>query len=380
MCTRRVFANNNNLTFTDYNCAIKGQQIYLNLRSKGCNVDDRTYKVKHNEIVNFLDYDTFINITRTYFRHYGPANCSFNAPASINEAKESFLCYKQLLSHIKDCDYCCKCKNITQICDCKDVKNILYPYGNYFNKPYTLNDFSDKDFKFPIKLQFNQCSECHTAGCHGECRKLVPICNEASYDCGPNSCCEPPKPIRGCIDKCAKRCMGKTCCNPCARGNCCGGCKVDICHKPPPCLNNVYPSQHQFMYYKSGCDPCGSNKNYDEEKRINAYSVYPQINKNCFRNNIKSDCGDRRVVNTIDAIDYRIDYRPEAIHEYGKGIYPQINRYACYNNERCLPITNNCNPCGFVKKKCNPCCDTSPCGLNCDVCANAKPLFARRPY
>ena len=294
MCSRRVFANNIDLNSSEYISSIKGEQIYRNLRSKGSNIKDNNYTVVNNEISNFSDYNTFLNLSRAYFRHYGPNISIYQAPKSINEAKTSFIYNNQLLSNIKDCNYCNICKKNTIVCECKEDKNILYPYGNNCNKSYHLNDYSDTDFKFPVKLTFidsENCSDNHN-NCHNEHKKLVPICNEFSYgkkccnscdsgsncgsrcgsNCGSNCGCGKIETKKGCMNKCVKKCTKTTDCNPC-RKSCC----ENPCERPQKCLNNVYPSQHQFMYYKSGYGQCYINENFDQESRMKAYAIYPKI-------------------------------------------------------------------------------------------------------
>jgi hypothetical protein len=376
MCSRRVFANNNNINYIDYYSSLNGQSMYKNLKSKGSNVNDINYKVINNQITNFLDYQTFLNITKAYFRQYGIVEKSYSAPYSINDSKTSFLCYNQLLSHIKDCDFCCKCKNITKICDCKDVKNILYPYGNYIEQTYTQNDYSIKDFNFPVKLQINNNNECNNLQCNGTCKKLVPICSEASYGCSNESSCGTHIKKREYTDKCAKKCSGNKCCNPCEKGNCCGTCKKDCCSKPVnSCLNNVYPSQHQFMYYKTNCGPCVSNVDYDVAKRISAYSIYPQINSNSLVNHIQSSTNFKDTSNYYTNIksNYNESIKYSEEKKIGLGIYPQIPHYSSYSNPTCGNVCNPIyNPC---EKNCNPC---NPCAIQCDLCSNAKPLFIKK--
>ena len=300
MSNRRVFANNNNLNFNDYNRCIKGQQIYKDISQRGPNYRDKDYYLVNNELTKFLDYDTFLNLTKTFYRYNGPYQDSYYAPSSINEGKNSFLSYKQLLSHIKDCDYCCHCKNILEVCECKEAKHYLYPYGNFHQ---------EKDvFKFPTRLNVS---------CHEDCgcdsppsyykespKKLVPICSEPSLNIGgcSKSSCEIPIIKKGCYNKCFRPYQKQE--EPCC-------CKPE----PPPCINNVYPSQSQFKIYKEDCN--GSFNDCDKEKRINAYAIYPQI-----------------------------------------------NRFACYDNERCAPIVKPvpCDPC---KKTCE------------SSCCNAKPLYSK---
>ena len=130
---RRVFAHNNNINFNDYTHCIKGQEIYKKITSKGPSFRDKDFYVVQNELTKFLDYDTFLNLTRTFYRYHGPGHGSGPSnlpPSSIHEAQDSFINYKQLLSHIQDCDYCCRCRNIDDISSWKEAKTYLYPSGN----------------------------------------------------------------------------------------------------------------------------------------------------------------------------------------------------------------------------------------------------------
>ena len=131
MYSKRVFSNKKDINFIDYNNKKKYKEIYQNLRSK------ESVSTSNNLLLtrdNILDYQTFLNLTRKYLKEC--ASYSSTSPCSINDGKTSYICYNQMLSHINDCDYCCKCKNIDKICECTELKNILYPYGNYINKEY----------------------------------------------------------------------------------------------------------------------------------------------------------------------------------------------------------------------------------------------------
>jgi hypothetical protein len=348
MPLRRIYSNNNTINYNDYNSVINGSQMYKNLKSKGPeinNITNRNFSVYNNQITQFLDYQTFLKMTRSYFRQYGPNRPDYNAPSSIIDGTKSFISYKQLLSHIKDCDYCCHCKKITQICDCKEAKNILFPYGNFVEESLNVTDYTDKDFKFPIKLQlFDLCSSCNLSKC--DCQEVtyfkneVPICNNYSYDCNSKSCSEPPK--TGCIDKCKKKCIENSC------NNCCNRNSVS-------CINNIYPSQNQFMFYKTG------NNNYDQNKRMNAYSVYPQISKDKYIPKQEEKNLPKEIFKNEN-----IDFGQKN-NNFGLNIYPQINKYACYNNS--ILSNSTCNPCKKVS-----CCENRLCGL----CDSAKPLFSKR--
>jgi hypothetical protein len=298
MSHRRVFANNNNLNFNDYNRCIKGQQIYKDISNRGPNYRDKEFYIVDNELTKFLDYDTFLNLTKTFYRYNGSHQDSYYAPSSIDEGKKSFLYYKQLLSHIKDCDYCCQCKNILQVCECKEAKNYLYPYGNFHEEKQI--------FKFPTRLNVacqEDCSFENREYYREEPKKLVPICSEPSYKpCCNKSSCEIPLVKKGCYSKCYRPYQKQE--EPCC-------CKPE----PTPCINNVYPSQSQFKIYKEDCN--GVLNDCDKEKRMNAYAIYPQI-----------------------------------------------NRFACFDNNKCAPVIKPvpCDPCR------NTCCNPKP------LYSNVKPV------
>lgn len=299
MSCRRVFANNNSVSFNDYNRCIKGQQIYKDISQRGPNYRDKDYYLVNNEITKFLDYDTFLNLTKTFYKYNGPYENSYYAPFSIQDGKKSFLSYRQLLSHIKDCDYCCRCKNINEICECKEAKNYLYPYGNFPEEKSI--------FKFPTRLNVDCGREYECSGDYRPTpKKLVPICPDSCEKPCCRSPCDVEPPLRkGCYNKCYRPNIPPRFEEP----NC--------CYKgPPPCINNVYPSQNQFKFYKSDC--YGDINDCDKEKRINAFAVYPQL-----------------------------------------------DRFACYNNERCGPV--------IKPYPCNPCRNT--CGEG--HCGNTRPLFQK---
>jgi hypothetical protein len=245
MYSKRVFSNNNNINFIDYNNIKKGEEIYKNIHSKGNYVNDKNYLIMNNELKCVLDYDTFLNLTRTYFRHSGSTNDN-NSPCSINDGASSFICYNKILSHITDCDYCYNCKDIDKICECKEIKNILYPYGSYIKSDKNLHQYGSNDFNFPVKLKFQNCNDtnCNNTNCNN---KKIPVPSELSY------CSKEKNEFSKYFNN--------------YYGNCCE-------KKPSYCINNIYPSQHQFMYYKSGCN---IYNDYDEKKRMNAFAKYPQI-------------------------------------------------------------------------------------------------------
>jgi hypothetical protein len=295
----RFFANDNNMNFNDYNRYLKGKEMYKDIATRGSNYREKNYNIVNDEITNFLDYATFLNLTRTFYKyneseHSHKQHC-VHAPLSIHDSQHSFLHYNQLLSHIKDCDYCCRCKNITDAYQCDDFKNHLYPYGN-INK--------EKGFlKFPAKLNLN-CKEGEDCSCESE-KSSKPEAEPCKTKQCHNKCCKPPEKY--------------------------------VCNKKE---DSVYPSQHQFMYYKPDINE--DAEECSKEKRIKAYSIYPQMDKN-------------------------------------KCIKPVL----------CTPRGNTCGNTATNPLPCGPLpCSPMPCGKpysrdaygkNSDLIANAKPIFIKKP-
>jgi hypothetical protein len=242
MNCRRVFSNNSNINYTDYNCRINGDEIYKNILSKGAYVNDRAYSVVNNEISSILDYQTFLKLTRAYLRKLSINRpIHFTAPASINEAKTSFICYKQLLSHLKDCDNCCNCKNISEAYECKEFLNILYPYGNY-------EENTDGCFQFPTKL--------HAVHVHNKCESQ----NKKFLDC---ACCnDHSKSTKPKITDTKSECdcnKKKSECGCCNKTTCImvyNNYIVDEIKIKDNCLCDVYnhvPSTKSAYYYNNYC-------------------------------------------------------------------------------------------------------------------------------
>jgi hypothetical protein len=259
---RRVFALNNCITFNDYINSLKGKEIFQNLKSTEHYKNSSIYKIVDNQITGFLDYNTFLLLTRSYFKAYGPIHKNIQlAPKSIMDAYSSYLCYNDFISHIGSCNYCSKCDcDFTKITQCLEAKNILYPYGIMDWKDLNNNDY----FNFPTKLVLpshtynikNNCdsrvlNNCGHKECYGNCNKII-----SSQTCYPakipnnynyynnyfgTTCYE---------DKCIKKCK---CVNIC-------GCGFETCNK---------------TYYK--------NNSCCKDKRICSNGKPLFLNKSCYK-------------------------------------------------------------------------------------------------
>ena len=68
MFTRRVFDSNQNISFNDYIHSLKGKQMFQNLKSNEYHKNSRNYKIVDKQITGFLDYNTFLLLTRVILK------------------------------------------------------------------------------------------------------------------------------------------------------------------------------------------------------------------------------------------------------------------------------------------------------------------------
>ena len=158
---KRIFSNNSDMTFGEYLVSKKGIEIIKSLKSQHqINFKTRDLKIEDYKINSYLSYNDFINLTKTFFSNSYKNATNCKAPQSINDSKTSFICYEKIKNHIKKCNYCNN-NTINNVCDCKYVRNILYPYGNYSNNSTNLI--------FPYKIDLNKwCNECKLKNCNCE--------------------------------------------------------------------------------------------------------------------------------------------------------------------------------------------------------------------
>ena len=260
---KRVFANNNDINYIEYMNKLKGEEIYKSVLNKYPENKYNLFNIKENELTNFINHETLLNITKTFYKYNQPYEHydEEHPPTSINDGTKSHIEYCVLQSHIKDCDYCCKCKNITEIYECNELKNYLYPYGS--------SKLRQPIFKYPIPLKLDK-EECNYTPVYQLC---TPVCHKGYH--------------KGCDKRCDKRCnkgcnkgYHKGCeplCNKRYKKECDRDC-IPLCNKRCKKVHcqNIYPSQHQFKCYDINCE-----NDCDKEKRINAYASYPQIKNNC---------------------------------------------------------------------------------------------------
>jgi hypothetical protein len=211
MSSKRVFANDKDINFNEYTKNKMGIEILKNIRSK-----------KESALLTrFFSYDRFILLTKTYFKYCKRSSSEVLIPINIYNTNTSFVCYESLLSHIKDCNDCKYCKDISQLYNCQELKGILYPYGLYIanNIPNGIN----------LHKRITIDDWCLT------CEDALPL---GIID-------EEPDPD----------------CSACSSA---------------PINTHVFPSQNMFVFGKNYNKYKYKNE-HENTQRMNAYAVYPSI-------------------------------------------------------------------------------------------------------
>jgi hypothetical protein len=250
MNSKRVFSHNTDINFNDYLKNKKGVQMMKNINSKSVNVNF------------FFNYDDFITLTKVYFKYSNLNINSLQVPTNIYEASTSYVLYQNILSHIKDCDHCGNCNDILKLNDCKEIKGILYPFGNYIKKISSNNVYLHTTMNLN-----NWCKSCDKDNVNiDDFIKEYNLTNN-EYD-SDDSC-----------DCCQENNKNKSEFND-----------YNIFDKK---YNNMYPSQNKFIFNKKEINDYSSQ--YEEIQRMNAYSIYPNINKKtckkCVKRENEKTCG-----------------------------------------------------------------------------------------
>ena len=220
MSNKKYFSNNNENSYNDFLKIKKGREMIKNA------ISNNNYNLD-----TFINYETFLIITKAF---YDKLNNKYkiSPPTSINDSNTSFLNYKSVLSHLHNdnCDHCSKCP-IEEIVDCKNVENILYPYG----KSIVKNDPLENIY-YPHNINLNlYCKICPT-----------------------------------CIDKCETIHYKKCPQEPCNSGCCtCNSCKDNQFHsEKTTCCNNgcgkagplFFQEKRVCKCFKSNCVKCHDYK------------------------------------------------------------------------------------------------------------------------
>lgn len=171
MFRRRVFANENNNNFIDYNKLLNGKHIYNNIKSKGNNVYDNNYITKDDVLNNVSSYDTYLKLTNYYYKKNNLKKCNMSA-LSINDGKKSMY-----NTNANENTTCAKkddsnTLSLSQL-NCQELKNSMYPYGNY------KSNCSSNGYVFPSKIKIE---ECNNGSIQPECYNDNPYYISPYYD------------------------------------------------------------------------------------------------------------------------------------------------------------------------------------------------------
>ena len=171
---------------------------YLKFRSGSEEIKNRLSRDDNSNIKYFIDYRSFLTLTMAFYKQINNRS-EVSAPLSLANATTSYKCYELFQNHIENCKYCSTCTNISHIFYCKEIQNILYPYGNAVVKKDNLNNM-----RYPSTLQLSKyCNKCNSENCCCE-KPYYPPCYPPCYSpcylpcplpCVPcYSPCPPPRP------------------------------------------------------------------------------------------------------------------------------------------------------------------------------------------
>ena len=127
----RIFSKNNDLSCNDYLRNKKGKTILTNLKSKTIpNATTNKFIVNNDKIVYYLSYNDFLILTQTFYK-FSNVKKKYKPPQQIIDLKTSFIFYNKFLNHIQNCDVCKNNEKHLLFNKCKEIQNILYPFGEY---------------------------------------------------------------------------------------------------------------------------------------------------------------------------------------------------------------------------------------------------------
>ena len=240
-----MFAHTNQINFNDYLKNKKGIEILKNIKSKN---------TTNRQLSHFFSYDLFITLTKTYFKFYNKKKCpNISIPTNIYNSNTSFIFYKNTLIHLRNCDHCNYCTDITQLYECNELRNILYPYGNYIE-----TNMNNENIYLHSRFNLDKW-----------CKEAAPNCNkDIDYLLGRNKF----------KDSTEKHPKCKSCSHILSssihKGDC-SSCyiKYDPSKEILETENfHMFPSQNRFILQSFK-----EEDNYEQSFCTNAYAMYPNI-------------------------------------------------------------------------------------------------------
>ena len=142
MSKKRVFSNNNHINYQDYMNNKKGIAMIQNQKSIG-----------RQRIQRFLSYQEFMILTRTFFLYSQKHRNLLKAPFTIYQATRSKVSFHKINEHIAACDFCLYARDPDDFLKCREIQNILYPYGHYMGE--------SQEIYYPSTLDLTKwCHQC----------------------------------------------------------------------------------------------------------------------------------------------------------------------------------------------------------------------------
>jgi len=142
MSKKRVFANNNDINYQDYMNNKKGIAMIQNQKSIG-----------RQRIQRFLSYQEFIILTRTFFLYSQKRRNLFKAPFTIYQSTVSKVSFDKINEHVSSCNFCLYARDPEDFLKCREIQNILYPYGHYLGE--------SQEIYYPSTLDLTKwCHQC----------------------------------------------------------------------------------------------------------------------------------------------------------------------------------------------------------------------------
>ena len=236
MSSKQYFSTDSMMSYDEYLKFRSGSEEIKNRLSKEVSKEDDNNNMKY-----FIDYRSFLTLTMAFYKQINNRS-EVNAPLSLADASTSYKSYELFQNHIEKCNYCSTCTKISHIFYCKEIQNILYPYGNVVVKKDNLHNM-----RYPSTLQLNKycCNKCSRENCCCE-KPYYPPCYSPCYlpcylPCPPPErppcylpCPSPPRPP--CYLPCPPPC-------PPYYSSC-----------PPPPRPPCYSRCRQPFYSRSSCN------------------------------------------------------------------------------------------------------------------------------
>ena len=143
---QRVFSHNNSCDYIDYLRIKKGETILKNIK-----INHQKNPTPNIRLDRFISYNDFLNITKAYYKYKNNDLCNYHLLTDIYNTNKSFITHQKVIEHVNTCNYCYENVYPSISMDkltCKQLFNILYPYGVYTNN-------CESNIYFPNHIDLN---------------------------------------------------------------------------------------------------------------------------------------------------------------------------------------------------------------------------------